>query len=93
MDRVRDYIWIEADTPRDLRLRILREVAERHDLPSSLLLSTTRRAEVIAAKREAMAAIRDRLGDSYPMIGRFFACDHTTILFHIKKYREAAHAG
>lgn len=79
-------------TPRDVRLEIVKSVADRHHVSESELLGPGRRRALFLARAEAMAEIRRLYGDSLPQIGRLFGRDHSSVMNALKRFREQNHA-
>lgn len=71
------------------KAKILREVAEKHEVAVKELLGSKRWRRLMPAKREAMYRMRVELPkhlNSLPQIGTFFGRDHTTVLHNIRAH-------
>lgn len=66
-------------------LRYVEGVALTAGLSVRRILSADQTRRVVRARHEAMAAIRDFTGASYPEIGRAFGRDHTTVLAGVRR--------
>ncbi len=71
---------------------VIREVAEAHQVSVESLLIKSRRHGLDAARAEAMWRVRalywphmGRFRPSYPMIGRWFGRDHTSVINAVSK--------
>lgn len=82
-----------ADTPRQKRMRVIQRVANAHDVDVADIMGRDRTRAVSRARWEAIATIRQRFGDSMPMIGRLFGLDHTSVLHALRRFEEMRHAG
>jgi chromosomal replication initiation ATPase DnaA len=89
MTRVRDIIDVwSVQTPRDLRMAVIAEVADRHGVPVEEVMGGRREKIIARARQDSMAAIKARFpNDTLPMIGRLFNRDHTTVLHALRKQR------
>jgi Bacterial dnaA protein helix-turn-helix len=70
--------------PKAMMARICRVVAARYGVPTESLLSATREQPATTARHVAMRLCRELTDCSYSEIGRFFARDHTTVLYACK---------
>lgn len=59
---------------------ILTATAEAFGVKKDQILSRRRVAYLARARQVAMYLIREMLKNSYPVIGRFFAMDHSTVI-------------
>ena len=66
-------------------LAIVEEVAAKHGLTASDLLSRDRHKSVARARGIAMWSARTQLGLSYPELGAQFGRDHTTCMSYVRK--------
>lgn len=73
--------------PRQQRIAVVQEVADRHGVSLEAVLGASRGREVVAARWEAMRRIHNEFGDSTPRIGRLFNRDHTTVLHALKEVK------
>lgn len=64
---------------------IKRAAAQHFDVAFARIDATDNLADVVAARHIAMLISRDHLGLSYPVIGRRFKRDHTTVMHAVKK--------
>lgn len=78
---------LPPETGRAKLIRIVREVAEFHWLPPSLILSAVRTAGVCAARQECMWRARQETTYSLPQLGVFFGRDHATVLYGIRRHQ------
>lgn len=62
------------------------EFCEKYGITLEEMLGKCRQKRLAVPRQEAMAAVRTRLGWSYPRIGRLFRKDHTTVLWACRKY-------
>ncbi len=58
---------------------ILADVCARHELNPIAVRGERRATDLCRARHEAMWLIREQTGFSFPMIGRFFHRDHSTV--------------
>lgn len=94
----RDWLMIEASPepdsptppPSPMMPRwkiILREVANKHKLNVTDLLSTRRPRNIVAARHEAMYRMKTETSLSLPSIGkRLGGLDHTTVIHGLRRY-------
>ncbi len=85
-----DYIENqEIKQKQDLELEkvseIIRLTAQFYDLTVDELKQKTRKAEIVKARQISVYLIRDLLRLSFPVIGRIFNSDHTTVLYAFEK--------
>lgn len=85
--RQRDIIDVrQIKTPREIRMAVIEEVADRHGVPVEEVMGGRRDKRIAQARRASMAAIKARFpNDTLPMIGRLFNRDHTTVLHALRK--------
>ena len=68
--------------------RILREVAEKYDMPMSVYKTPSRKKMFIICRQEAAFRLSTEAHFSLGRIGRFFGHqDHTTVLNSINRYK------
>jgi len=67
-------------TERDQADGIVTAVALRTRVPEAEILGRSRRHPIIQARHEVWRRMRDELKWSYPMIGKRFGVDHTTVM-------------
>lgn len=67
--------------------QILAAVAGSFGLQVPVLTGQSRTRVAVRARQIAMYLIRERLGLSYPEVGRLFSRDHTTVLYAVRKIR------
>lgn len=84
--RVRDFIRVQ--NPHERRMAVVRECAGLHGVAAHLVMGPSREADVCRARWAAMAAMRDRFGDSVIKIGRFFDRDHSTVVHGLQRHAE-----
>src|SRR5579872_4075520 len=60
--------------------QILKATAEAFGVKRDEILSRRRHMYLVRARHVAMYLMRETLGASYPVIGRFFAMDHSTVI-------------
>lgn len=66
--------------------RFLIELASaRHGIPVRSLMSRNRAYPIMAARADAMALVFQHTQSSYPMVGKMFNRDHTTVLSAVRK--------
>lgn len=71
---------------RKTALRIIAQVAACHRLTVEDILGPSRKAPVIAARQDAMVEVfLARTDLSFPMIGRVFHRDHSTVVHAVKR--------
>lgn len=64
---------------------IIAAIAESHNLTKADIINQDRRRPVVRARHEAIAAVHKAHPNwSYPLLGRIFERDHTTILHALK---------
>lgn len=87
MSRHIDIIDVrQIKTPREIRMAVIEEVAERHGVPLRHVLSRRRDRHIVAARHAAIRELRERFdGDSLPNIARLFNRDHTSIVHALRK--------
>ena len=69
----------------DISIRaIIQSVARASGIPVERLTSRRRVSEIVMARHLAMHIAREQ-GYSYPRIGRYFVCDHTTVMSGVKR--------
>ncbi|MBQ7607997.1 MAG: ATP-binding protein [Desulfovibrionaceae bacterium] len=74
-----------ADSLLDYK-EILDAVAQKLNVPLAELLGKRRKARLVLARQLAMYLCRNKLGLSYPELGRIFGNkDHSTVIYAIKK--------
>ncbi len=66
---------------------IIARVADANNLTTADILGKNRARRFAYARQEAMLAIRDELGWSYPRIAQRFKCDHSSVMYSVKKCR------
>lgn len=64
------------------------EVCEERGLPLVEVLGRRRKLPLVYARQECYLRVRERSGCSYPVIGRYFGRDHTTILYGCEAAKE-----
>ena len=69
--------------------RIVETVARHYDVPPSVLLGADRHKSVTEARHVAMALARQRVGASFPELGRYFGRDHTTCIYAVRRVHAA----
>ena len=76
------------DTPKGRLLAIVDEVARRHGLTRTDLLSDNRTEHFAHARQEAYWELRrHETKPTYPQIGRLMGRDHTTVLYGERKHQ------
>jgi chromosomal replication initiation ATPase DnaA len=74
---------------RQRRLEVLARVAFEHGLTVGDLTGPCKRKEYVAARWQAMKAIKTEFpDDSFASIGRLFKRDHTTVMHALRKSAE-----
>jgi chromosomal replication initiation ATPase DnaA len=70
-------------TPRQITILGIGAIAKKHGMNIELLMSKSRRRVVVTARNEAIRYVWGRHYPtwSYPVIGRFFGMDHTSIMY------------
>lgn len=63
----------------------IREVARAFNVTTEEILGSSRRRHINTARACAMAVIKEHTDWSYPVIGRYFGRDHTTVMHHVAK--------
>lgn len=68
---------------------VFREVLRSHPgITRIQVLGNNRMKEVVAARNDCIAALRDACpAVSVVSLGKFFGLDHTSILYHLRKYQ------
>lgn len=70
-------------------LRLFALVAAHFAVPPAELAGTSRKREIVLARQAAMYLCRQKLGLSYPELGRLFGGrDHATVIHSIKKIEQ-----
>lgn len=78
-------------TPDDAGSLIVEAVAACFKVPVEQLSARTREQHVALARHAAMAALRERLGWSYPMIAaRFKRITHTSAIYGVRHWHRIA---
>lgn len=70
-------------TPAEITRRIIRHVADAHQVTVADVMGRRRLGRIVAARHDAIVAIlvaKPHL--SLPVVGQIFGLDHTTILHH-----------
>lgn len=83
------YPWLVEPpkrAPRPMMTEIAALVAERHGLTVEDLRGPARPRRIAWPRQEAMALIYNMGGRSYPQVGRFFNCHHTTVIHAVKAH-------
>jgi chromosomal replication initiation ATPase DnaA len=93
--RQRDIIRIwSPETPTQVMLRIVSEVAAEHFVFQHEILSVERlRDDVAFARFHAWHRLRTEHNYTLPRIARMFKRDHTTIMHGLRRYAEAGPHG
>lgn len=76
------------ETGRQKLVRILREVAAKHEMAPGLVRSENCWRAVAVARQEFMWRARKETRFSLPQIGAFIGRDHTTVLHGIRRHEE-----
>jgi chromosomal replication initiation ATPase DnaA len=72
-------------TPRERMTMKIREICERRGVSVSDVMGKSRYKNVCSARKEVYVMLRgERL--SYPVIGRMFSRDHTTVVDGVRRY-------
>jgi chromosomal replication initiator protein len=71
---------------------VVERVAADRKVPLADLLGRSRRTAATEARQAAYAAVREATGASYPMIGRWFGRDHSTVLTGARAHYERLEA-
>lgn len=66
--------------------KLVDAVAKVHDIEPDLLASTSRTKRVSFARTHLMYEMRHRTKLSLPQIGRAIGVDHSTVLYHVRKF-------
>lgn len=61
-------------------------ICEKHEVPFRIIMGCCRMHKTLAARHEAIIAVRYLTGWSLTRLGRFFNKDHTTILHVLRKH-------
>jgi chromosomal replication initiation ATPase DnaA len=72
-------------TPRERRQMKIREICERRGVSVAEVMGRSRYKNVCSARKEVYAMLRDE-SLSYPVIGRMFGRDHTTVVDGVRRY-------
>jgi chromosomal replication initiator protein len=72
---------------------IIAATARRYGLRTAAIVGHCKTQVVVEARWMAMVICRDVLGLSYPSIGLYFNCHHTTALYGYAKFVERAKQG
>lgn len=65
---------------------VLKNIASEYGISVGEMLSRCREPDVDRARRHAMAVLRWSTNWSFPVIGKIFGRDHTTVMHAIRKY-------
>lgn len=63
-------------------------VARKYNVTVNELRGKRRARYLVIARHEAMARCRYETRHSFPEIGRFFGCDHTSVLYGVRHHEE-----
>lgn len=77
---------VEVGTPRSRLMSVVDQVADRHGITREQLMSRSHCRRYARPRQEAYWILRRETGLSFPVIGRLFERDHTTILFGYRAY-------
>lgn len=66
-------------------LEIMRAEVARRGVLMTEIFSRDQTAHIASARAELMLIVRERLGWSYPAIGKLFGRDHTTVIIACRK--------
>lgn len=72
----------------DLAYAIVKAVANEHQINVWVLMGTSRVHTIAHARQEAMLRVRERLGWSYPRLGKYFSRDHSTVWYGCAQARQ-----
>lgn len=81
--------WESAYIARALKKKKINDtvmmVAQKHDIPAPLIVSSSREKAVVAARNEALATLHAG-GFTYGQLGRIFHKDHTSIRYGVLRF-------
>lgn len=80
-------VYQRVQTPRERYRAVIREVAVRHGVALEDILSVDRATEIVRARDEAMATLRDRFNLTYPQLGVAFGRHHSACIVAVRRYR------
>jgi len=69
-------------------MRLVREVADKHDLDPSEIIKRGRKPHIVACRFELYYRANKELNFSYNRIGRIMKVDHTTVINGVQRYQE-----
>lgn len=73
-------------SPKQQRMAIVRHVAALYRLPVEGILGNSHQYQYVQPRRLAMAMIKAHFDDSFPAMGRFFARDHSSVIYGMACY-------
>ena len=82
MSRTLEQIKLDHERIHTIKTHIL----ATHPVTWEQIMSRRKPKPIADARAEAMAMIRDRLRWSYPMIGRYFGKDHSTVMYAVEQH-------
>lgn len=77
----------EWSCPADIAREVVADAAARHGVTAEAIYGGSRRRDVTAAKYEAFHVLRTS-GYTLADIGRYLHCDHTTVIYGLRRYQE-----
>lgn len=76
----------DAETKTQDAQQILTQICKKHDLKVSDLIGKSRKAEIVAARHEAMYLLHRNTNLTKVAIGELFGRDHSTVLSALAKF-------
>lgn len=71
---------------------ICERVASANRVGVKNILKPGRARDTVKIRYEAMWRCRNELGASYPAIGKYFGCDHSTVIYGVRKHAKRLEA-
>lgn len=83
-----DKFLLDVKLPRYRFIEMLRNVAAKHGVDPSEVISPSRKRSIVYAKHEVQYHARHDLGMTLQQIGNLFNNDHTTIIYGISCHKK-----
>jgi hypothetical protein len=83
-----ETFMLDVKLPRYRFIEMLRNIAAKHGVDPSEVLSSSRKQNLIHVKHEVQYHARYDLGMTFFQIGNLFKNDHSTVIYGIKKHKK-----
>lgn len=78
-------------TPRDITMRIIREVSAKHGVSVADMMSESRKRPIVHARQEAFYRVKNERGYSLNQVASVFGSfDHSTLIWGIRAHAKRA---